>query len=443
MQRNREEEPTEEHVEDFPDEDEEDLDVGRQSGPNVQKIRKEKRSVRGRTIDDWLIDAPDPSKARAFQKALRPYLKQRLILARVIEVQRGHMFIAEEDPEQGYPDTGQLWLATVARRHFQRAHKERNFVVVGDRVLFRPEEETQFDSSGNPTSDLPRGVVEHALPRTNRLVRRDPLRPDWEHIMLTNIDRLVIVASVLNPKVRWGLIDRVLVQAELEGIEPVIILNKVDLLANPALANAEFLEAYKRHIGILRAIGYEVIEVCALQPETTKAAVKRIKDVFKGRVVGLCGHSGVGKSSVINLLDPEIVQIVDENPEIFYKGRHTTTYNTLLSLGIGGFAIDTPGVRAFDSQVDDPITLTWCFREMRSLRCKYRGCAHENEPDCGVKAALANGTLTPERYRSFLGILKGVSFREGDGDDTDALLKADFAARADWRDATLAGEETE
>lgn len=417
--------------------------IGHQSGPKVQKIRKEKRSVRGRTIDDWIVDVPKQKDKKLFMKALQPFIKKEMLLARVIEVHKRHIFIAEESPEAGYPDTGQLWLCTVARRHFQRAHKERNFVAVGDRVLFRPGDDTEFDSAGVPISNLPRGVIEHALTRTNRLTRRDPLRVDWEHTMLTNIDRIVIVASVLNPKVRWGLIDRILVQAELESIETILVLNKVDLLADKTIASQEFIDTYNRHIAIYRSIGYEVIEISALHPENHCQAVQRVKEIFTGCVTGLCGHSGVGKSSVVNLLSPEVIQLVDENPEIFYKGRHTTTYNTFLSLGVGGFAIDTPGVRSFDTKVDDPITLTWCFREMRVHRCRYRGCTHEHEDGCGIKSAVEQGAVTQERYRSFLGILKGISFREGDGDDTDALLKADLKARATWRDRHIDVDDPE
>jgi ribosome biogenesis GTPase len=414
-----------------------------------EKMRKEKRSVRGRTVDDWLIDdhlANEDRAARgpeALAARIAAYVESKsLRTGRVIEVHKRNVFVAEEK-EEGKPDTGLLWLCSVAKRHFQRAHRERNFVVVGDRILFGPDGETKLDASGEPVdADLPRGVIQHAFTRKSRIARRDPHAPDWEHVMLANIDLVAIVASVFNPEVRWGLIDRFLVQAESEQLRPVIVLNKVDLLADPKLASAEFVARYARRTAIYRAIGYEVVEVCALKPKKTPEAVVELRELFRGKLVGLCGHSGVGKSSILNLMEPEFEQVVDENPEIFYKGRHTTTYNSLLTLGIGAYAIDTPGVRSFAIDDGDALSLSDCFPEFRGLRCKYRECAHVDEPACAVKEAMADGRVSKERYRSYLGILKGVSFREGEGDDTDAPMIADLKARAQVRDAFLADAQT-
>lgn len=267
------------------------------------------------------------------------------------------------------------------------------------------------------------------------------MHPEWEHVMLANIDLVAIVASVLNPEVRWGLIDRFLVQAEIEKIPAVIILNKVDLLENEKLASKDFLETYKKRIAIYKSIGYEIVEICALKPKKNMDNVKYLRKLFKGKLIGFAGHSGVGKSSLLNLMKPEFEQIVDENPDIFYKGRHTTTYNSLLQLDIGAYAIDTPGIRSFDINNYDPITLSYCFPEFRPFKCKYRECAHDHEPQCGIKQAVADGKISKERYRSYMGILKGVSFREGEGDSTDATMIADLKAREQKRDEDLAKEE--
>ncbi|MCA2961156.1 MAG: ribosome small subunit-dependent GTPase A [Silvanigrellales bacterium] len=408
-----------------------------------EKMRKEKRSVRGRTVDDWIIDEHLAREAGGQTSGVEELVEAHRVAGglrtgRVIEVHKRNVFVAEEK-EPGKPDTGLLWLCSVAKRHFQRAHRERNFVVVGDRVLFEADVETKLDAAGDPIdSDLPRGNIQHARSRHSRIARRDPHAPDWEHVMLANIDLVCIVASVFNPEVRWGLIDRFLVQAELENLRPLIVLNKVDLLGDPKLASPEFLARYARRVAIYRDIGYEVVEVCALRPKKTPDAVKALRAQFRGKLVGLCGHSGVGKSSILNLMEPEFEQVVDENPEIFYKGRHTTTYNSLLTLGIGAYAIDTPGVRSFSIDSLGAIELSHCFPEFRSLaRCKYRECSHIEEPGCAVKAAMEQGVVSKERYRSYLGILKGVSFREGEGDNTDAPMIADLKARAQVRDALL------
>jgi ribosome biogenesis GTPase len=406
----------------------------------IEKIKKQKRSLRGRTTDDWLVDGDLKSHIETeaeFETRLSQLLAGGQRRGRVIEVHKRNVFVAEED-DQGKPRTELLWLCSVAKRHFQRAHKERNFVVVGDRILFEPDAEQALDAEGQPVdSDLPRGVIQHAWTRHSRIARRDPLNPEWDHVMLANIDLLVIVASVFHPEVRWGLIDRFLVQAELESLPAVIVLNKVDLLNNPKLATEEFLERYKKRVSIYRQIGYDVFEICALHPRKTMQEVKRLREFFKGRLIGFAGHSGVGKSSLLNLMKPEFEQIVDDNPEIFYKGRHTTTYNSLLQLGIGAYAIDTPGVRSFSVDGFDSITLSQCFPEFRGLKCHYRECTHDHEPKCGVKEALADGRISQERYRSFMGLLKGVSFREGEGDASEAEVIADLKARSQVRDEKL------
>jgi len=412
----------------------------------IEKIKKQKRSVRGRTVDDWLVDGPliegDETESEHTQR-LSGLLASGQRRGRVIEVHKRNIFVAEEGSD-GRPQTELLWLCSVAKRHFQRAHRERNFVVVGDRVLFEPDAEVSFDSEGQPKdTDLPRGVIQHAFSRHSRIARRDPLNPEWEHVMLANIDLLVIVASVFHPEVRWGLIDRFLVQAEMEGLPAAIVLNKVDLLENPKLATEDFLLRYKRRVEIYKTIGYDVFEICALKPRKTQSEVKRLREALKGKLIGFAGHSGVGKSSLLNLMKPEFGQIVDENPDIFYKGRHTTTYNSLLQLGIGAYAIDTPGVRSFSVDGFDSITLTQCFPEFRGISCHYRECTHDHEPKCGIKDAVAEGRISQERYRSFMGLLKGISFREGEGDSSEAEVIADLKARSQVRDEKLRQMEHE
>ncbi len=400
-----------------------------------EKIKKGQRSLRGRTTDDWLIDFDNEEKMQSlFAKGLR--------LGRVIEVQKRNIFIAEED-KNGLPQTENLWFCSIAKRHFQRIHKERNFVVVGDRILFEPDINLEYNAEGEPlNTDLPLGVIQHALHRTSKISRKDPMNPEWEHIMLANIDLIVIVASVLHPEVRWGLIDRFLVQAELENVPAMIILNKVDLLENAKIASEEFIANYKKRIEIYKNIGYEIVEISALKRKKSLEEIKYIRKIFKGKLIGFAGHSGVGKSSLINLMRPEFEQIVDENPEIFYKGRHTTTYNSLLQLGIGAYAIDTPGIRSFHIDPVDAITLSSCFPEFRNIKCKYRECSHDLEKECNIKVAVKEGKISKERYRSYLGILKGISFREGEiQDSSESLVIADLKARTQSRDEMMLDED--
>jgi len=359
----------------------------------IEKIRKQKRSTKGRIVEDWFIEQTP--------KGMK--------IGRVIEVQKRHVFIAEENDE-GLCQTEKLWFCSIAKRHFQRIHQQRNFVVVGDRVVFEPDRNLKFDELGEPIeTDLPRGVIQHALKRKNQISRKDPLHPEWEHVIFANIDLAVIVASVLNPTVRFGLIDRLLVRAELDHIPAIIILNKIDLLDThqKTKRNKEFIEHYKKYCEIYKTLGYEVFEISALHPRKTAAAIKQLKSVLKGKLIGFLGHSGVGKSSIVNLMKPEFEQIVDENPDIFYKGRHTTTYNSLLQLGIGAYAIDTPGVRAFNLESYDTHTLSGCFREFKTHQCKYRSCTHDRESECGIKEAVERGEISRERYKSYLSMMQG------------------------------------
>lgn len=403
-----------------------------------EKIKKGKRSVRGRVIDDWLLEGPGDATTG---EKLEGLLSSGHRIGRVIEVHKRGAFVAEE-AEFKKPDTGLLWFCSIAKRHFQRAHRERNFVVVGDRVVFGPDESEEIGPSGEPESNLPRGVIQHAFARLTRVARKDPLNKDWQHVMLANIDQIAIVASVLNPTVRWGLIDRFLVQAEMERLPAFVILNKVDLLDQADLASPEFVKEYRERVRIYKEIGYSVYELSALHPKKHAAVCRELKQRFRGTITGLCGHSGVGKSSIVNLLQPEFEQIVDEDPDIFYKGRHTTTYNSLLRLGIGAYAIDTPGIRSFAIEHDDHLMLADAFPEFRKIKCRYRECRHHLEEECAIKAAVSKGEIAYERYRSYLGLLLGVSERQGEGARQDAELLADLEARQQFADESLGEDQS-
>jgi ribosome biogenesis GTPase len=139
-----------------------------------------------------------------------------------------------------------------------------------------------------------------------------------------------------------------------------------------------------------------------------------LKETFAGKINMLSGHSGVGKSSIVNLLRPEIEQDV-ETDGIFYKGRHTTSYASLIKLAGGGYVVDTPGIRSFAIEERTSVELSWCFVEMRDLigHCKYRECRHVDEPECVVIEAVKKGEIVEWRYLSYLAILTGATGREG------------------------------
>jgi len=329
--------------------------------------------------------------------------------ARVVEVHKRYAFVSSE-PEAKTVNTRDVWLAEVARKFLVAERSERNFVAVGDRVLCTPDREQVVRSD----ADLPKCVIQRLDQRHSKIARLDPHTPGREHVLATNMDQILIVASYLSPKVKWGLIDRYLVMAESEGISAIIALNKADLLQD-AERQEERAEA-EAMVELYRNLGYRVFSLQANAKGAKRHAdIKRLGELLKDKITLLSGHSGVGKSSLVNLFRPEIVQAVEEDDDIFYKGRHTTSFASFIKLGSGGYVIDTPGIRSFTFEEKGPIELSHCFVEFRPLlgMCKYRECRHIDEPDCAVRTAVEAGTISRWRYKSYLGILLGATGREG------------------------------
>lgn len=330
--------------------------------------------------------------------------------ARVVEVHKRYAFISTEKTP-GKIATNDVWLATIARKFLVADRAERNFVAVGDRVLCAPAPEQKSDEE----PELPRCVIQNLAPRTAKIARLDPHHPNLQHVLASNMDQLVIVASFRSPTVKWGLIDRYLVLAESEGIGAIIVINKRDLLDNHEEREG-FVSQAREMITTYRSLGYTVLDVQANAEDADRDPhIKQLKKLLKNKISLFSGHSGVGKSSIVNLFDPEIIQPVEENDDIFYKGRHTTTYASFIKLGTGGYIIDTPGIRSFTFHEKSAIELSHCFVEMRPLlgKCKYRECRHLDEPHCVVRDAVDKGEISRARYKSYLGILLGATGREG------------------------------
>ncbi|MCX6124658.1 MAG: ribosome small subunit-dependent GTPase A [Proteobacteria bacterium] len=332
--------------------------------------------------------------------------------ARVVEVHKRYAFISPE-PENGSIKTRDVWLATIARRFLQAKKLQRNFIVVGDRVLCVA---TTEDNAGVVT-DLPQCVIQQLSPRISMIRRLDPSKAGVEHILASNVDQLLVVASFVSPQVKWGLIDRYLILAELQGVRPIIVLNKRDLL--PKESKVFKIEVY-------RSLGYTV---CAVQANCENAKnnidIQELKMSLKGKISMLSGHSGVGKSSLVNLFEPELVQTVEKNENISYKGRHTTSYASFIKLGTGGYLMDTPGIRSFVLEELGHRDLSFGFPEMRPFlgSCKYRECRHIEEPECKIRESVENGSIDSRRYKSYRGIFLGTTGREGRVRDNSAPVE--------------------
>jgi ribosome biogenesis GTPase / thiamine phosphate phosphatase len=353
------------------------------------RMRKEKRQDKKVSIFEGF------DKAQANSEFFR---------ARVVEVHKRYAFVSVETHAFGI-DTRDIWLSQMARRFLQGEKKERNFLAVGDVVMCRKADASETLNE----SEIPQCVVEAVQPRTSRIFRLDPQQPEMEHVLASNVDQLVIVASLHNPEVKWGLVDRYLVLAENQSIIPLIVVTKMDLLKD-----GEDKGLLDQRVSYYRSMGYKVYELQNVPP-VSQDVLDAIALELRGKISLFSGHSGVGKSALVNAYEPEIIQDVEENSHIFYKGRHTTSYSSFIRLGIGAYVIDSPGIRSFATGTFNSAELSFGFRDFRELatQCRYRGCAHRAEPDCKIKDALSTGLIPEWRYYSFLAILEGESGREG------------------------------
>ena len=264
-----------------------------------------------------------------------------------------------------------------------------NPVAVGDRVEFIKEGE-----EGN-------GMIKAIEPRFNYIVRRSINLSKSAHIIAANIDRLYIVASIMLPRTSTGFIDRLLVTAEAYHIPAALIFNKIDIYTKEANERCDqLMELYS-------SLGYPSYAVSALEGTNVEA----LRLVLRDKVNLFSGHSGVGKSALINTLDPNLAIKTGEISSYHNKGMHTTTFAEMHPLSFGGFMIDTPGIKEFGLVHFESQEISERFPEFRALLpdCKYKNCTHVHEPSCAVKQALDQGFINPERYHNYLGLLNDES----------------------------------
>lgn len=251
------------------------------------------------------------------------------------------------------------------------------------------------------------GVITQIHERKNQLGRRAAgRRVGREHILVANIDCVWIVQSIRLPHPNPGFVDRVLVTAEANEIPAGIVLNKSDLIQEKhAGIIAELRNNYAR-------IGYPILTVSAKTGEGMEA----LREHLVEKTSVFTGPSGVGKSSLINVLEPGLDIKTSHVSAKTQKGRHTTAYATLFSLKSGGYIVDTPGIREFGVLYIDPWELSHYFIEIKPYlkACRFPTCTHDHEPDCAVKQGVTEGGISEQRYRSYLNILDAI--RLGDKD---------------------------
>lgn len=277
----------------------------------------------------------------------------------------------------------------------KRPIRQRNIVAVGDRVLFLPVGPRQ-------------GVLEEVLPRRSKLSRPDPFNPMLEHVIAANVDQLVIVVSTMKPPFDREIIDRYLVSSENLNLEAVICVNKMDLLpAEGEHSRAALMQEMK----VYSDMGYQVIFTSALE----KTGIDAFAAALKGKTSVLAGYSGVGKSTLLNALQPGLgLRVGEVNPKTG-RGRHTTVSVKLLPLDIGGYVVDTPGIREFGLWRVQPWEVPKLFRDMEVFapECRYPKCFHIREEDCAVKRAVEEGRINPVRYKNYLRIMESLTEKRG------------------------------
>jgi ribosome biogenesis GTPase len=262
-----------------------------------------------------------------------------------------------------------------------------NPVAVGDRVLYESEDEG-------------RGVITEILPRKNYIIRKSTNLSRQAHIIASNLDQVFLIVTLNFPQTKFEFIDRFLVTCEAYKVPVKIIINKIDLFTKEYDQSLEMF----RHI-YNESAGYQIIEVSGLK----SINIESVRSECRGKLSLFSGISGVGKSSLINSLDPMLALKTGEISDYHKQGKHTTTFYEIHPLSSGGFIIDTPGIKGFGLIEMAKEELSHYFPEMFRLldHCRFAPCTHTHEPGCAVKAAVEDGSITEERYVSYLSMLEG------------------------------------
>lgn len=262
-----------------------------------------------------------------------------------------------------------------------------NPIAVGDIVDF------VIDDSND-------GIISKIHPRTNHIIRKATKLSSSTHIIAANIDQVVIILSLIQPRTSTGFIDRILTTAEAYHIPAIIIINKTDLY------QGELLEHLEHLVSTYSNIGYKVLTTSV----SNSSGLKEFRNVLTDKISLLSGHSGVGKSALINTVDPDLNLKTGEISEYHSKGMHTTTFANMFPLSCGGMVIDTPGIKEFGLVEFNKVELGQRFPEIRELMpsCRFNNCIHVNEPGCAVVEAVSVGKIAEFRYNNYLNMLDSL-----------------------------------
>ncbi len=284
-------------------------------------------------------------------------------------------------------DSGDEILSSLPGKFRLKEYDRTNPIAVGDWV-----DVDLLDDGYGRISDI------HE--RTNAVLREATHGRRGSQMIAANVDLAIVVQSLVQPEFKPGFTDRFLVTCEAYGITPLIIINKVDLAGMNAMSYLDDT------MSLYQSIGYDILP-CSVHD---KDLIEAVREKIAGNTCVFIGPSGVGKSSILNVIDPEAGQSIKEISEWSKKGMHTTTYARLVPLNCGGSIVDTPGIREFGLFEIKPDEIGQCFPEFEPFRdeCRFHNCLHLDEPGCKVTDAYDNGIISSSRYRSYINIVDSL-----------------------------------
>ncbi len=302
-------------------------------------------------------------------------------------------------------DEGSLVECRIKGKFRMSGLRSTNPIAVGDVVDF------ELDT----TSDKQHGVIDTIHDRTNYIVRKSVNLSKQLHIIASNIDQVFLIVTINNPTTTTSFIDRFLVTAEAYDIKAVLVFNKIDTY-DEAMADEQM---YLEHV--YSKIGYESIKVSALEG----SGLEDLKQAMIGKTSMFSGHSGVGKSTLVNAIEPSLDLRTKSISQQHQQGQHTTTFAEMFDLSFDARIIDTPGIRGFGIIDMEKPEISDYFPEFFALKshCKFHNCLHKDEPHCAVKKALENDEIAWSRYKSYLQILEGEdeNYRSDDFEDQRSI----------------------
>lgn len=286
-------------------------------------------------------------------------------------------------------ETGQVYDCRIKGKLRIAGIKSTNPLAVGDIVDFELED-------GSETQGLVKGIED----RHNYIIRKSVNLSKRVHIIAANMDQALLVTTLVQPATSTGFMDRFLATAEAYGIPTIIVFNKSDLYDEDILDELDYRKA------VYESIGYR----CIITSATEGEGIAELKEALKGKTTLLSGHSGVGKSTLVNAVEPELNLRTAEVSTSHNKGQHTTTFAQMHPLTFGGDIIDTPGIKGFGLVNMEKEEMSHFFPEIFAVSegCKFHNCLHVDEPHCAVKAALEEMKIAPTRYESYLSFLAGT-----------------------------------